>query len=184
MSSFFLLAAVFGCSKKEPVEEEIPDPVLEAVEETLTVPYSGGQYTINYTLSNPVDGAIVEAGSDDAWIGGFTYPRDGEVVFNVGENLSREERSGSVLLTYTISGGNVIEERVYVVQLANIYDYMVDAASVTGQYYGDMYDEGSGIMNYYIVMSDLPAESAGSASPGSTYYIFDIFTSKTPEDMD
>lgn len=39
-------------------------------------------------------------------------------------------------------------------------------------------------MNYYIVMSDLPAESAGSASPGSTYYIFDIFTSKTPEDMD
>ena len=184
MSSFFLLAAVFGCSKKEPVEEEIPDPVLEAVEETLTVPYSGGQYTINYTLSNPVDGAIVEAGSDDAWIGGFTYPRDGEVVFNVGENLSYEERSGSVLLTYTISGGNVIEERVYVVQLANTYDYMVEAASVTGQYYGDMYDEGSGIMNYYITMSDLPSESVGSAFPGATYYIFDIYTSKTPENKE
>lgn len=184
LSSFFLLAAVFGCSKKEPVEEEIPDPVLEAVEETLTVPYSGGQYTINYTLSNPVDGAIVEAGSDDAWIGGFTYPRDGEVVFNVGENLSYEERSGSVLLTYTISGGNVIEERVYVVQLANTYDYMVEAASVTGQYYGDMYDEGSGIMNYYITMSDLPSESVGSAFPGATYYIFDIYTSKTPENKE
>lgn len=183
LSSFFLLVAVFACSKEEPVEE-VPDPVLEAVEETLTVSYSGGQYTINYTLSNPVDGAIVEAASDDAWIGNFTYPQEGTVRFNVEENLSREERSGSVLLTYTMSGGNVIEERVYVVQLANTYDYMVEAASVTGQYYGDMYDEGSGIMNYYIVMSDLPAESAGSASPGSTYYIFDIFTSKTPEDMD
>ena len=184
LSSFSLFAAVFGCSKKEPVEEDIPGPVLEAVEETLTVPCSGGQYTINYILSNPVDGAIVEAGSDDEWIGGFTYPRDGEVVFNVGENLSYEERSGSVLLTYTISGGNVIEERVYVVQMANTYDYMLEAASVTGQYYGDMYDEGSGIMNYYINMSDLPSESVGSAFPGATYYIFDIYTSKAPENKE
>ncbi len=180
MSSFFLLVAVFACSKEEPVEE-VPDPVLEAVEETLTVSYSGGQYTINYTLSNPVDGAIVEAASDDAWIGNFTYPQEGTVRFNVEENLSREERSGSVLLAYTMSGGNVIEERVYVVQLANTYDYMVEAASVTGQYYGDMYDEGSGIMNYYINMSDLPSESVGSAFPGATYYIFDIYTSQTPE---
>ena len=180
LSSFFLLVAVFACSKEEPVEE-VPDPVLEAVEETLTVSYSGGQYTINYTLSNPVDGAIVEAASDDAWIGNFTYPQEGTVRFNVEENLSREERSGSVLLAYTMSGGNVIEERVYVVQLANTYDYMVEAASVTGQYYGDMYDEGSGIMNYYINMSDLPSESVGSAFPGATYYIFDIYTSQTPE---
>lgn len=183
LSSFFLLVAVFACSKEEPVEE-VPDPVLEAVEETLTVPYSGGRYTINYTLSNPVDGAIVEAGSDDSWIGNFTYPQEGTVGFNVEENLSYEERSGSVLLTYTMSGGNVIEERVYVVQLANTYDYMVEAASVTGQYYGDMYDEGSGIMNYYINMSDLPSESVGSAFPGATYYIFDIFTSKTPENKE
>lgn len=180
--SFSLLAAVHACSEKEQVE--IPDPVLEAVDESITVPFLGGACTINYTLSNPADGAIIEADSDDSWIGNFTYPQEGTVGFNVEENLSYEERSGSVLLTYTISGGNVIEERVYVVQLANTYDYMVEAASVTGQYYGDMYDEGSGIMNYYIVMSDLPAESAGSASPGSTYYIFDIFTSKTPEDMD
>lgn len=86
------------------------------------------------------DGAIVWAGSEDGWIGGFTYPESGKVAFNVEPNLSYEERTGMVVL--------------------------------------------DGIMNYYVSLTDLPYSDAGNAVPGSTYYVFDIYTSAVPENKE
>lgn len=176
--------AVAACGEKVNTGDDTSAPVLEIVDETVSVPFEGGACTISYTLSNPADGAIVWAGSEDGWIGGFTYPESGKVAFNVEPNLSYEERTGMVVLEYRVSGSGAVKDSVPVVQQPNAYDRIFEASSIVGQYYGDMYNEGGGIMNYYVSLTDLPYSDAGNAVPGSTYYVFDIYTSAVPENKE
>lgn len=71
-------------------------------EDKVTVPAEAGSYTVNYTLTNPVEGGEVSASVEDGadWITDIDCSVDGEVTFNVAENEGLSMRSTVLTVSY------------------------------------------------------------------------------------
>lgn len=79
----------------------VPETVFEISEDRIDAAYSGGTYKVGYTLTNPVEGERVEAFSEQEWIGSFDASADGEIFFEVSENLTGSPREGELTVYYT-----------------------------------------------------------------------------------
>lgn len=75
------------------------ETVFELSSDNVNTTAAGGEYSIDYTITNPVDGAGVEAVTDAGWIGQFDMSSEGSIKFMVQENEG-EARSASVNVTY------------------------------------------------------------------------------------
>ena len=93
-------------------------PVLHTAHTPTTpFPYYGGSGSFDFSVTNPVSGAIVTA-TADSWI---TPTVAGNTVsFEVAEN-SGNERSGSITLSYELNGTTLTSVTVTVSQEANPY---------------------------------------------------------------
>lgn len=152
------------------------DPVLELAggNVNLTVPAEGGNQSVSYAITNPVDGGKIEAKSAESWINGFNYDTENQIVFNVDPNEVPEARSSLLTVTYTYGDGLSVKKELNVIQNAGVaYDYEYEMTVFSGTYYGDQYGV-NGEHNYYTWLSDMPFAD-GYTQPGGTYYLFDIF---------
>lgn len=164
----FVMALVLsGCEKPEP---PAPDPELNMVSQTVQAVYEGGEYEIAYTLDNPVEGCEIEPVPEVDWIGGFDFSQEGKIAFTVEANFSKEQREGSIVVSYDYGDGLFQRGRVNVVQDGCPYDYIFNATKAFGSYY-----EGDG--DYYTYLSDLGVDEEGYPLAGGTYYLFDIYVS-------
>ncbi|MGN1233215.1 MAG: BACON domain-containing protein [Candidatus Cryptobacteroides sp.] len=86
-------------------EETKPaDPQFALVENTLSLPAKGGNAELEYTLTDPVEGASVNAESSAEWIHSFSYT-DGKVLFVADANDTYETRKADINVTYIYKGG-------------------------------------------------------------------------------
>lgn len=89
-----------------------PDPVLEAVTTPIAAPYSGGDYTVEYTVEWPVEGISVTANSEAEWISDIAVDEE-KVAFKVKPNDTLAAREDTLRIFY-----GSLQEKVPVSQAA------------------------------------------------------------------
>ena len=119
------MTALVGCEESAPVEptpgpEPTDQPVIE-IESVVELPVEGGATVINYTITNPVEGARLSANTDAEWISGLSTQVEGTITFLAAPNMSNETREATIELLYSS-----VNSSITVRQLATAA--MVDAS--------------------------------------------------------
>lgn len=190
MKHFFhliTLSAILLTGCEQPKNEETPpadEPKIELGDQNnLALPAEGGNFTITYSIANPVDGGQISAEAADTWIHDFSYAEEGAITFVADANGQSESRSQAITLVYTYGDGKTVQAQINAVQdAAAAYDYDFTFDIFTGIYYGDIFgvnDEHS----YYTWISDMNFDAGGYPKANGTYYLFDIFA-PAPEDTE
>ena len=141
----FLLIA---CNKQNGIQNP---PLFEInSQESITLPCEGGNFTITYTLQNPIEGVSVEAITDADWITlTENNMAESRLEFNALENNDKQPRETSIVVTY--------DETSYTINVVQSeFCVNIVAEGLSGYYYGDEYT--SGIGNYWIILSEKPAD--------------------------
>lgn len=85
-----------GCNKTI----ETPDPEIIITDCSISVPAEGSKAKFAYSIENPIEGESIFCKTSAEWISNFNYDKDGEVSFDVFENLS-DERTATIEVQYT-----------------------------------------------------------------------------------
>lgn len=159
-------------------QDEFKTPVLNITSASeVSMVTAGGQFTVTYTVENPVENGKTTASSEAEWCTVYNE-EDGEIVFSVAANEG-EARTCNVTLTYTYRETLTVTASVKVSQAEKVnYDYETVAVSITGSYYGDDYSNNAGEMMYQLFIVD--NEELWQA--GSSYYNIALFGGE-PADM-
>lgn len=156
------MATFVSCENAEIPEDPTPEnqPVIE-IEDVIEVAIDGGAKIINYTITNPVEGAHLSASTDASWISNLSTQVDGIITFMTTTNNTNEIREAVVELVYASANKSVI-----IRQLASgiMVEYGFEA-SISEQ-------------SYHYCKIDLIPESAELS------YIMDIFLVEDLEEID
>lgn len=173
LSMLFLFSA---CEEKNVPTTESPSVTLQ---EAGPIPAIGGEFTVSYTVENPVGGAMVSASvpSEITWISGIDCSVDGQVSMTVSENTEEQERSALMTLAYTYEGGEV-EESITLTQSAaeaedNDTTYM-EATAISGTYYAASAEIPVNRFAFILARTDEPVDS-------EDYYRFVLYSDETPD---
>ena len=152
-------------------------PVLTLTSESeMQIGHEGGPLTITYTLENGVEnGRILASPGGANWIKELDYSVDGTVTFNVVANQEMEARETVITITYLYGGTTDVKQGVKIVQGAFSYDYEVEIAEVTGDYWG-----GQNTMN---ASSEMEYELHLSDASKAHNYVFHLY-SVMPENLE
>lgn len=93
-----------GCAHEnpdwpDPDEGLVPKFVIERTE--IEVPADSCRLEFSYIIENPVEGAVVEAFSDDDWIVDADASVEGKISVGLTANDSQDVREGTVQVTYS-----------------------------------------------------------------------------------
>ena len=138
-------------------------PKITVTPPQVNATYEGGDFTVNYTVENSVDGANVSATPGDAWVK-VTSAADGVINFTVDAFTETENRSTLVEVVYDYGDGSV-KTQFNVVQ-SGVEDNvtLIDEISVMQiVYYGRISSEGSinaaeGPYGYQVQIVDKPLQ--------------------------
>lgn len=97
MSAFALVACNPDTPEPEPVVEA---PVVTLDKQSVEASAEGGEFTVNYTIENPVEGVTLAVTEDVAWIEDVTAV-DGVISFAVAANDLEEAREATLNVEYT-----------------------------------------------------------------------------------
>lgn len=101
-----LAVLVSGCKKEE--KEIVPLPEIRFQTPTLDVDSEGGDYSVGYTVTNPVSDGVLELTKDADWIKNLSYTET-VISFSVDANPSfDEERRGNVAINYQGSSDTLV----------------------------------------------------------------------------
>lgn len=168
-----LILTLPSCSPDERQGSE--EPLLELTSpEEMSIPAEGGNFLIQYRITNPTKDGTVTAWTDEdcEWIEDLNSRSSyGEITFNVGKNTSMGERSATVTASY--------ENQTFEVKVTQkwsesaLYDIEFEAKDITGFYYGDSYSPGAG--NYWFFLSDKGLGDWDQALPEGTFFRIDLY---------
>ena len=97
MSAFALVACNPDTPEPEPVVEA---PVVTLDKQSVEASAEGGEFTVNYTVENPVEGVTLAVTEDVVWIEDVTA-EDGAISFVVAANDLEEAREATLNVEYT-----------------------------------------------------------------------------------
>lgn len=88
---------------EEPKDDPTPveKPVINLKQSEVAAEAEGGEYSVNYTIANPIDGVMVEATCDAAWITDIDVTVAGAIKFVVAANEVEEPRETTVKVAYS-----------------------------------------------------------------------------------
>lgn len=147
---------------------------------TLDFTAEGGDGSISYVISNPVEGVTVSAACEADWVTGL---KAGETraTFTVAPYESTEApRSTKIVLTYDKAPAvevNVTQQPAAAEVKPDAPDVEFAATYLFGEYAGNYY--GTEGYNYYIVLTDMLfdlTEQGMAFYPDSHAYILDIYS--------
>lgn len=99
-----VLAVIVSVSACKPEEEQkIPDLTLERTE--VTVPAEGGNFSVKYTIENPLADVELRSECTETWIGPFDTSVSETITFSVEPNAEEAERTAVVDVIY----GDIVE---------------------------------------------------------------------------
>lgn len=174
----FVLLMPVSC-KHENLNSE--KPVIQiTVGDELSVAPEGGNYSVEYILSNEMVGGIVGAECEAEWIAGLNVGNVGIVEFSVAENGTDDSRSAWLVLSYKYGVSEVVKDSVRILQnpLGFEVDYEYEAKVFSGKYNGNGLSDNNAY-NYDTWLADVAVDKYIEQS--GTYYRFDIF-GPAPED--
>lgn len=147
------MATFVSCENAEIPEDPTPEnqPVIE-IEDVIEVAIDGGAKVINYTITNPVEGAHLSASTDASWISNLSTQVENTITFLVAPNTSDEVREAVLELFYASAN-----ETVTIRQLAS-------AAMVEDSFEAEIAEQ-----NYHYCTLNLTPENL------ELEYIMDIF---------
>lgn len=172
LSLFTIVSLLFAaCELQTP---EVTMSIKLTSKETINVSHGNAMAYITYELTNPVEGATVEASANVGWIGDFDHKQMGKIVFNIEKNPEEAPRSGEITVTYNNSSF-----KVTVNQNSNPAPTKkeISMPHLMGSYFGIQ----GGMYNYYLVFSDI-ATNNDYYVPNAKYYMVDIYLLVEPED--
>lgn len=178
LATFVFLAGTVACNKSE----DVAAPVITlGADSVLSVPAEGGDYIVNYSLSNSVNGGKMSAVSSTDWILDTNCDTLGKIAFHVEANTATQAREALITLSYEYGSGSAVNAKIRLTQAAAEpidYKYVLEAGYFDGLYYGQQF---SANYNYYTWISSKPWDDAGFFIADGIYYCFDIFVAETPE---
>lgn len=92
-----------GCNNDEPEPEPAPNPgdvTINLKSETVNVSANGGDYTVNYTLTNPIEGENVTVVPAEDWVTDIDVATPGVIKFSVERNSAETPRETTVDVSY------------------------------------------------------------------------------------
>lgn len=106
--SFVLISFfVAGCSKEKP--EIICSP------ESITLPGGEGEFTLTYSITNPLSGGTVSAVSGDEWISDINTDMENTLTFHYAANKFDTERETILQINYA---NNAVKKSIKITQSA------------------------------------------------------------------
>lgn len=100
MCPLVALALLTGCKGDEPIDTPTPeDAELTLEQTTVEVTADGGHFAVNYTLTNPTEGAVIKVNCERDWVRNIVV-EDGAIAFDVDESYETKERSCRLELIY------------------------------------------------------------------------------------
>lgn len=180
-----LYAVVFlffiSCNKNETgstPEENAPAITISGTGNVILA-YDDISASVNYTVTNPVEGAVLYPEADAEWISGYDTSIDGTVSFSVTENNTGESRNTILTLRYAYDGGETMAQ-VNIIQKASGYKYIMEVPYVFGYYYGN---RQSANYKYNLWLAENPMDENLVSVGNGFSYCFDIYSASEPEDM-
>lgn len=168
------LALGFYACDKEPVNSDTVEPTLKIISNSeVWFEAEGGTGSITYILENGDTTTTLDATTNVDWIEIISI---GDIVeYGVKENGTKEERRGTVTLSY-----GDLNESVVVMQRAkqNITTTFYATTLDGSLYYGNKSQES---YNYRIMLSEAGVSSSGNMYGDSTYYILDLYSATAAE---
>lgn len=95
---FLSLMVAVACNENPPVEEQ-PTIAVELAQTYLDVAAGGGDYAVNYTITNPIAGIDIVATADVDWVTDLKA-ENGTLRFKAAENPLNEERTAIITVKY------------------------------------------------------------------------------------
>ena len=90
-----------GCNNDEPEPEPTPgDVTINLKSETVSASANGGDYTVNYTLTNPIEGENVTVVPAEDWVSDIDVATPGVIKFSVERNAAETPRETTVDVSY------------------------------------------------------------------------------------
>lgn len=150
-------------------EENTKPTVTVTSEKVIEVGVEGGTAEILYTIANGAD-TKVNVSETAAWID--TKVEASKIVVIVKANDTTTAREANIRLQYYGSSAEVTVKQAG--RSAGDFDVEFRVSRFEGIYFGT---ESSTTPNYYVILSDIGANSDGSPKANGTYYIFDMYSS-------
>lgn len=157
--SISVLVMSVGCKENPQVDDELKSAInLKAME--VSADNRGGSYSIEYTISVPMNQTKIQAESDVDWVNNFNNDKYGTLTFNVDKNETGEVRVATITLTY----GNADPTQFFVTQ---------QSSPVLGSFKVEMLEQG---YNHCVI----------SVTPDSVNakYLVGLFTMEEVEEFD
>lgn len=162
-------------------DARIPDPELVLSTDMFTVSAEGGEITIPFIISNPVEGGTVSTAADADWLTEKSVSKN-EVSFTIAQNMSAQDRTAKVTLTYTYGEGNTATAEADIVQegAEGMYDHYLPETYSYAQYwdYGEIFRYFSIQFSDKEIVDGTIAE--GACNYNLTIYVNDIDDSSNP----
>ncbi len=174
LAALLLPALILSCEKgpeQEPQPEQQTPSIELADNGQVVVPFEGGEVTVTYTVTNPVDGGrlTVEVPQDNTWL--TASVQDAGIALSVAANGESSSRSEMLTVLYTY-GDSEVKAYLNVVQESAECDFTVFPDNCRSNWFGNKYNEG--LCNYVLVM-----ETDG----GRGFVYLDLFAPENNEDM-
>lgn len=166
----------------EPANDLPAEPKLEITSSTtLRVDKAAGNYTIEYSLTNPVDGQNIDVKVVNAeMITIANTDTFGEVEISISENTTNALREGAVIISYGALSATVVVQQAYEDgNVDSVEKVEVTATELIGSYYGDHLAPGTA--HYWLILSDGGIVD-GSVVANSEFFRFDILAPAASDD--
>ena len=97
-----------GCNENPPIDEEPQKTSVELSTLSMDIAAEGGDYALNYTITNGIAGIDIVATADVEWITDL-IGEEGTLKFKVAANPDTEERTATITVKYPAADNALIE---------------------------------------------------------------------------
>lgn len=112
LSVLAMVSVSVACSKTDPDQEDpgqSPVTSVKLSDTSFVVDAKGGEFSVYYSISNPVEGLSAQVMTDDEdWITSLNAEVDGVITFSVEQNEGKDGREGKIVLTYASCSQEII----------------------------------------------------------------------------
>ena len=78
------------------------NPIINISSNSINISNNGGEYEIEYNISNPINGISINAISNVDWLSNFNYSISNKIRFNIeSQSINTPERTATITLSYT-----------------------------------------------------------------------------------
>ncbi|MBR3827207.1 MAG: BACON domain-containing protein [Alistipes sp.] len=100
------LALLLGCDDKVDDTTNSGDATFSLDKTEFSFPAAGGDATVEYTITNPVQGGVVLTNCEASWIKNLSTATYGSIKFDVAPNYTDKVRETTIDVTYTGANGS------------------------------------------------------------------------------